>query len=137
MTAGEASSGATHRPLIGLSTYGIAHAEGFNIPAEYVQAVLRAGGMPLLLPTVDIDPVLPWLEKIHGLVLTGGGDIDPARYGADFHDTIYNLDADHDACELALAHQALSIRMPILAICRGMQVINVVRGGSLHRHAPR
>lgn len=136
MTPEDASSGNAHRPIIGLSTYGIAHAEGFNIPAEYVQAVLRAGGLPLLLPTAAVDPVAPWLEKIQGLVLIGGGDIDPARYGADAHDTIYNLDADRDTCEFELARQALDIRMPLLAICRGMQVINVMRGGSLHRHLP-
>ncbi len=136
MTPGDAARWASHRPIIGLSTYGIAHAEGFNIPAEYVQAVLRAGGLPLLLPTAGIAPVATWLEKIQGLVLIGGGDIDPARYGAGSHDSIYNLDADRDACEFALARHALRIRMPLLAICRGMQVVNVVRGGTLHPHLP-
>jgi len=123
-------------PLIGLSTYGIAHSDGFNIPAEYVQAILRAGGMPLLLPTAAVDAVDRWLEKIQGLVLIGGGDIDPTCYDAPPHDTIYNLDADRDACEFALAREALQRRMPLLAICRGMQVVNVVLGGTLHRHLP-
>lgn len=124
------------QPMIGLSTYGVAHSEGFNIPAEYVQSILRAGGMPLLLPTAAVDPVDGWLEKIQGLVLIGGGDIDPTCYGAAPHDTIYNLDSDRDACEFALARGALERRLPLLAICRGMQVINVVLGGSLHRHLP-
>jgi len=124
------------QPVIGLSTYGIAHSEGFNIPAEYVQAVLRAGGLPLLLPTAAVHPVEPWLDRIQGLVLIGGGDIDPARYGAASHETIYNLDAERDVCELALASSALKRRMPMLAICRGMQVVNVVLGGTLHRHLP-
>ena len=123
-------------PLIGLSTYGIAHSDGFNIPAEYVQAILRAGGMPLLLPTAAVDMVDGWLEKIQGLVLIGGGDIDPACYDAAPHDTIYNLDSDRDTCEFALARGALERRSPLLAICRGMQVINVVLGGTLHRHLP-
>ena len=123
-------------PIIGLSTYGIAHADGFNIPAEYVQAVLRAGGLPLLLPSASIDPVTRWLEKIQGLVLIGGGDIDPARYGAASHETVYNLDADRDRCEFALARGALDRLMPLLAICRGMQVVNVVQGGTLYRHLP-
>jgi putative glutamine amidotransferase len=127
---------AGHGPLIGLSTYGVAHAEGFNIPAEYVQAVIRAGGLPVLLPAAAVDSVSPWLAQVQGLVLIGGGDIDPARYGAGPHDTIYNLDVDRDACEFALARQALDRCLPLLAICRGMQVINVVRGGSLHRHLP-
>jgi putative glutamine amidotransferase len=124
------------QPVIGLSTYGIAHSEGFNIPAEYVQAILRAGGLPLLLPTAAVNPVDPWLERIQGLVLIGGGDIDPVRYGALSHEAIYNLDADRDACELALASSALKRRLPMMAICRGMQVINVVLGGTLHRHLP-
>jgi len=124
------------RPIIGLSTYGIAHSDGFNIPAEYVQAILRAGGIPLLLPTAAVDPVDAWLERVQGLVLIGGGDIDPACYGALPHETIYNLDSDRDACEFALARGALERRMPLLAICRGMQVINVVLGGTLHRHLP-
>lgn len=123
-------------PIIGLSTYGIAHSEGFTIPAEYVQSILRAGGLPLLLPTAAVEGVDPWLERIQGLVLIGGGDIDPGSYGAPSHDTIYNIDTDRDRCEFALAGRALERRMPLLAICRGMQVVNVVRGGTLHRHLP-
>ena len=128
--------GTAPRAIIGLSTYGIAHSEGFNIPAQYVQSILRAGGLPLLLPTAAVDPVDPWIERIQGLVLIGGGDIDPSRYGAASHETIYNLDDDRDACELALATGALQRRLPLLAICRGMQVVNVVLGGTLHRHLP-
>jgi putative glutamine amidotransferase len=126
----------THLPIIGLSTYGIAHSEGFTIPAQYVQSILRAGGLPLLLPTAALDRVNPWLDRIQGLVLIGGGDIDPASYGAASHETIYNLDRDRDACEFALAREALQRQMPLLAICRGMQVVNVVLGGTLHRHLP-
>jgi putative glutamine amidotransferase len=136
MTAGDLPNHAARRPLIALSTYGIAHADGFNIPAEYVQAVLRAGGLPVLLPTAAVNPVAPWLARVQGLMLIGGGDIDPARYGAGPHETIYNLDTDRDACEFALAREALERRLPLLAICRGMQVLNVILGGSLHRHLP-
>ena len=128
--------GDMNQPIIGLSTYGIAHNEDFAIPAAYVQAILRAGGMPLLLPTAAVDTVDRWLDRIQGLVLIGGGDIDPACYGAAPHDSIYNLDSDRDACEFALARGALASRLPLLAICRGMQVVNVVSGGSLHRHLP-
>ena len=124
------------RPVIGLSTYGVAHSEGFNIPGAYVQSVLRAGGLPLLLPTAAVDDIAPWLDRVQALILIGGGDIDPASYGAAPHDTIYNLDKDRDACEFALARGALERRMPLLAICRGMQVVNVVLGGTLHRHLP-
>ena len=115
MTAGKDSGNYSCRPLIGLSTHGIAHAEGFSIPAEYVQAVLRAGGLPLLLPAAPVDPVASWIETIKGLVLIGGGDIEPARYGCDVHDTIYKLDTDRDTCDFALARQGLFDRLVTVA----------------------
>ena len=124
------------KPRIGLTTYGIANSPGYNIPAEYVQSVHRAGGEPLLLPPTDTGSIDCWLELIQGLVLIGGGDIDPARYGAAPHEAIYNLDDARDACELELARRVLDRRLPTLAICRGMQVVNVVLGGTLHRHLP-
>lgn len=124
------------KPLIGLTTYGIANSPGYNIPAEYVLAIDRAGGVPLLLPPIDPGAVDQWIASIQGLVLIGGGDIDPACYGAASHATIYNLDAARDAVEFALARRAIDRQLPTLAICRGMQVVNVVRGGTLHRHLP-
>jgi putative glutamine amidotransferase len=123
-------------PMIGLTTYGIAHSDGFNIPAGYVQAVVRAGGVPVLLPTAESGSTDRWLEIVQGLVLIGGGDIDPAHYGANSHESIYNLDADRDACEFDLARRVIKRQLPTLAICRGMQVVNVVLGGTLHRHLP-
>ncbi len=125
-----------HQPLIGITTYGIAHSDGFNIPAAYVMAVVRAGGLPLLLPPVSVDPVDAWLDRVQGLVLTGGGDMDPARYGAPPHATVYNVDAARDECELALTVEAIRRRLPMLAICRGIQVVNVALGGTLHPHLP-
>ena len=124
------------KPLIGLTTYGVNENNAYTIPAEYVRAVKRAGGVPLLLPPCDPDSIDSWIEPIRGLALIGGGDIDPARYGAEPHETIYNIDIARDACELALARRALDLRLPTLAICRGMQIVNVLLGGSLHRHLP-
>jgi putative glutamine amidotransferase len=124
------------KPMIGLTTYGIAHSDGFNIPAGYVQAVVRAGGVPVLLPTAESGSIDRWLEVVQGLVLIGGGDIDPASYGALSHETIYNLDTTRDACEFDLARRVIERQLPTLAICRGMQVVNVVLGGTLHRHLP-
>ena len=124
------------RPLIGLTTYGIAHAEGYTVPAEYVQSVHRADGIPLLLPPVGVDSIRRTMETIQGLILIGGGDIDPARYGGAPHASVYNVDPARDAFECTLAEEALGSRMPILAICRGLQVLNVVLGGTLHRHLP-
>jgi putative glutamine amidotransferase len=122
--------------LIGLTTYGIANSPGYNIPAEYVLAIQRAGGVPLLLPPAGTAAIDGWLGVIQGLVLIGGGDIDPASYHAPTHETIYNLDGPRDTCEFALAERAIDMQLPTLAICRGMQVINVLLGGSLHRHLP-
>lgn len=122
--------------LIGLTTYGIANSPGYNIPAEYVLAIHRAGAVPLLLPPAGLDAIDGWLGVIQGLVLIGGGDIDPARYDAPSHETIYNLDGPRDDCEFELARRALDMKLPTLAICRGMQVVNVLLGGTLHRHLP-
>ena len=124
------------KPLIGLTTYGIANSPGYNIPAEYVLATERAGGVPLLLPPMDPGAIDRWIALLQGLVLIGGGDMDPACYGSVSHATIYNLDAARDAFELALARRTIDRQLPTLAICRGMQVVNVVRGGTLHRHLP-
>ena len=121
---------------IGLTTYGIATSDGYTIPAEYVLAVHRAGGVPLLLPPTGLEAIDDWFGVIHGLVLIGGGDIDPARYDAPPHEAIYNIDGPRDECEFEIARRAIDSRLPTLAICRGMQVVNVVLGGSLHRHLP-
>ncbi len=123
-------------PVIGITTYGVAHSDGFNIPAVYVMAVVRAGGWPLLLPPVSVDAVHACLNRVQGVVLTGGGDLDPARYGASRHATVYHVDAARDDCELALAVEANRRRLPVLAICRGIQVVNVALGGTLHQHVP-
>jgi putative glutamine amidotransferase len=122
-------------PLIGLTTYGRDENNRFYLPAEYVEAVRRAGGMPVLLP-----PGEPyWKElflQIDGLLLTGGGDIDPGLYGGIRHETIYNLDPKRDRGELELAREAVASELPTLGICRGAQVINVALGGTLIEHLP-
>ena len=95
----------------------------------------RAGGEPVLVPPGVDDPA-GLLARLDGLVLAGGGDIDPARYGGLAHETVYALDPTRDEGELALAQLVLERELPTLAICRGMQVVNVALGGSLHVHVP-
>lgn len=124
------------KPRIGLTTYPYGEGYGFHTPREYVEAVFRAGGVPVLLPTVDADMAETWVDGIEGLILIGGGDIDPELHGNAMHETVYSLNPVRDNCEMALARIALSRDMPILAICRGLQVVNVVCGGSLHVHLP-
>jgi putative glutamine amidotransferase len=104
------------------------------VPLSYARAVQRAGGLALLLPP-DPDP-LEVLDRIDALVLTGGCDIDPATYGAERHPETGSTTPDRDAFELALARGALERDMPLLGICRGMQMLNVAFGGGVEQHLP-
>lgn len=122
-------------PLIGVTTYGRNEENRFESAGQYVDAVRRAGGVPLLLPPGEER----WPELIahlHGLLLTGGGDIDPQRYGGCQHETIYMVDRERDAMELALARVAVERGVPTLGVCRGAQIVNVALGGTLHEHLP-
>jgi putative glutamine amidotransferase len=99
-------------------------------PFAYVRAVATAGGRPVQLPP-DADAVEGTLERIDGLVATGGIDIDPALYGGEEHPTMSGVRPEQDQAELALLEGALARNMPVLAICRGSQLLNVLRGGDL------
>jgi putative glutamine amidotransferase len=123
-------------PLIGITTYG-RDAEGrFALPVEYVEAVRRGGGVPVLLPPGEAS-VEELIERLDGFVLAGGGDVDPARYGGDVeHPKVDRVDPERDAFELALARAVVERRIPALSICRGCQVMNVALGGTLHEHLP-
>lgn len=122
-------------PIIGITTYSRNEAGEFNLPGTYVDAVQLAGGVPVLIPPSQTD-VTRLLDVLDGLIFSGGGDIDPSRYGGSPHSTIYLVDADRDEFELALADQILSATIPVLGICRGMQILNVATGGTLVTHIP-
>ena len=104
------------------------------VPDEYVAAVLRAGGTPLLLPPMPVAHATDVLEALDGLLLTGGGDIGPACYGALPEPETGSVDDERDASELALVAVATARHVPILGICRGAQLLNVAFGGTLHQH---
>lgn len=123
------------RPRIGITTYGRAPKTGFSLPAEYVDAVRRAGAVPLLLPPGESSVDL-WLDIVDGIVLAGGGDLDPQHYGGNHHQQIYMVDAERDRSELQLARSVLDRGVPTLGVCRGTQVLNVALGGTLHEHLP-
>jgi gamma-glutamyl-gamma-aminobutyrate hydrolase PuuD len=106
------------------------------LPASYADSVVAAGGAGLLLPPSPADAAGAVLDGLHGLVLVGGADVDPAHYGAIRDAQTGAPRADRDAWELALAREALARDLPLLAICRGMQVLNVVLGGDLIQHLP-
>lgn len=126
------------RPLIGITTYHRERGgrERFQVPAAYVDAVRLGGGLPVLLPPGDPRPG-EILGSLDGLVLCGGGDIDPALFGGRTgHEAQYSTCAERDGFELALVREALGRRTPLLAICRGLQVLNVALGGDLYVHLP-
>jgi putative glutamine amidotransferase len=127
-------------PLIGISSYaqqarwGAWDDQAVLLPRRYADRVAQAGGAPVLLPPMPgIERTLPRLD---GLVLSGGGDIDPARYGSPRDPESGPASDDRDSAELALCRAALDLGLPLLGICRGLQVINVALGGTLFQHLP-
>jgi putative glutamine amidotransferase len=129
------------RPVVGITTYveqaswGHWQLDAALIPYDYVQAIERAGGTPLLVPPVE-DGIEEILDTLDGLLLSGGADLDPETYGAEAHPQTTGLRPDRDRSELALLEGALARDLPVLAICRGSQVLNVARGGDLVQHLP-
>jgi putative glutamine amidotransferase len=126
-------------PRVGLTTYFKEAAWGdwrrvaALTPETYVGAVVRSGGTPLLLPPIGTDTSV--LEVLDALVIIGGSDLEPARYGQQPHPTT-RPEPYRDDHDLALVHAALERGTPLLAICRGVQVLNVALGGTLHQHVP-
>jgi len=124
------------RPLIGMVSYGLNESrDRYGVPTEYVASIERAGAHVVLIPPTDRTDVT-LLDLLNGLMLIGGGDVDPGRYGAEPHPTIEGVDLVRDAVELAVATRALAISLPTLAICRGAQLLNVALGGTLIQHLP-
>jgi putative glutamine amidotransferase len=132
---------ADSRPLIGITSYaetarwGVWEEAAALIPLTYVQAVNRAGGRPLIVPPSD-DGIEETLDALDGILFSGGSDIDPEAYGAEAHPETNGVRPERDRAELALLRGALERDMPVLAICRGSQVLNVARGGDLVQHLP-
>jgi putative glutamine amidotransferase len=124
-------------PLIGITCMTIL-AENYSprlgMSLSYVNALLKAGAAPLLIPHIADKAVLRAVyERLDGLLLPGGGDIDPVHYGESRHENCNEPSAERDDTELALARWAMDGEMPVLAICRGIQVLNVALGGSLYQ----
>jgi putative glutamine amidotransferase len=101
---------------------------------SYSRAIAAAGGVPVVLPPLDIEGIAPLLDQLAGVCLSGGPDLDPAAYGAVAQPELGPTWPQLDSYELALARQADASGVPLLAICRGMQTLNVARGGTLHQH---
>jgi putative glutamine amidotransferase len=130
------------RPLIGVTTYfeaarwGVWVREAALLPASYLRAVTRAGGVPVMLPPVGLDGLSSLVEGLDGIVFAGGVDVDPALYGAEPHGETSPAQPHRDRFEMALLRAVIEADLPFLAICRGMQALNVARGGHLIQHLP-
>jgi putative glutamine amidotransferase len=126
----------TSSPLIGVSTSITVgkHPERAYVNSAYLHALQQAGGVPVALPPQLSTASLTRLVRgLDGLLLTGGGDLDPALFGEEPHPTVYDVAPSRDAVETAAVRMAIERGLPVLAICRGMQVLNVALGGSLYQ----
>jgi putative glutamine amidotransferase len=129
------------RPIVGITTYaedarwGVWDAPAALIPLAYVRAIEEAGGRALLVPPAT-EGLEETLDVLDGLLFSGGADLDPGSYGAEPHPETNGVRPERDRAELALLEGALARDMPVLAVCRGSQVLNVARGGDLVQHLP-
>lgn len=132
------------RPLIGLTTYretarwGVWHTSADLLPASYAMSMEAVGGAPVLLPSQEdlVEGARAVVSRVQGLVISGGADVDPRRYGEHAGPHTKAWREDRDAWELALLAAAEEVGLPTLGICRGMQVMAVAAGGTLHQHTP-
>ena len=131
------------RPFVAVAAYHLADDRvsrwprgGYGVPAPYVERARAAGARTAILAPGESGSPAEILEPFDALLLVGGGDVDPARYGAEAGDTVYGVEPDRDAFEIDLLLEAVRAGLPTLCICRGMQVLNVAFGGTLHQHLP-
>ncbi|MEU2286876.1 gamma-glutamyl-gamma-aminobutyrate hydrolase family protein [Streptomyces sp. NPDC013178] len=141
MTDRTGAAGAQARPLIGVTTYleagacwGTWELDAALLPAGYPRLVQRAGGLAAMLPPDAPEHAAATVARLDGLVIAGGPDVDPARYGAERDPRTGPPARERDAWELALIDAALAAGIPLLGICRGMQLLNVALGGTLVQH---
>jgi gamma-glutamyl-gamma-aminobutyrate hydrolase PuuD len=129
------------RPIVGITSYvtpaawGVWNLDAVLVPYDYVRAVERSGGRALVVPPSD-EGVEEVLDAVDGLIFSGGSDLDPALYGQEAHPETFGIAPERDRAELALLRAALDRDLPVLAICRGSQVLNVALGGELIQHLP-
>jgi putative glutamine amidotransferase len=128
-------------PVVGIvaqeanARWGPWHRQAVLLPAAYVDRLSDAGALPVLLPPLG-PAAIGVLPRLDALVLAGGGDLAPSTYGGSTHPSVYGVNVARDQTELAITAAADGRGLPVLAICRGIQVLNVARGGTLHAHLP-
>ncbi len=129
------------RPVVGIATQTLPGKAGGDLPncwimgQRYVEALRTVGGIPWLIPLLPHDPdtMSGIFDRLDAIFLTGGVDVDPSRYGETRHPKCGNTDPDRDAVELMLLEHATATNKPVLAVCRGIQILNVARGGTLYQ----
>lgn len=125
------------RPIIGITCKIEGEKDWLYLPQSYAKAIEAAGGMPLLLPyPEDADRISQLIQLVDGLLLSGGVDLDPSYFGEQPHPALGEISPQRDAVELALAREALQADLPVFAICRGVQLLNVAAGGTLVQDIP-
>ncbi|MGE5594013.1 MAG: gamma-glutamyl-gamma-aminobutyrate hydrolase family protein [Betaproteobacteria bacterium] len=129
------------RPLVGVTCSGYSPNESgetrkHTLPHDYVYALTKAGSEVVILPAGDGESALRLAESLGGVVLSGGADLDPRHFGEEPHPSLGHIDPERDEFELALVKAAVQAGTPILAICRGIQVLNVAMGGTLYQDIP-
>lgn len=137
------------RPLIGVSTSDVCFPKAdtpqerqvprqreIKLAVEYLEAIESAGGIPVIVPPLQLGVLQPLLNELAGVCISGGPDINPSNYGATAHPELGPTESALDKFEIALVMRADVMKMPVLGICRGMQIINVARGGTLYQHLP-
>jgi len=122
-------------PLIGITTYPANDNSDVTLPDNYIAAVRRAGGIPVLIAPGE-PQTNELLDRLDGIVLAGGGDICPSWYAGEQHEAVYMVNAERDRMEIQLSLHVVDRAIPSLAICRGIQIVNVALGGTLHNHLP-
>ena len=129
-----------HKPLIGITA---GHSENkfghpiIHLLRTYVDATISAGGVPVIIPSeLSATDWKILYAKLDGVILSGGADIDPKLFNGEKHPTVYGIDLERDALEIAMAKQVVEDEKPFIAICRGFQVLNVALGGTLYTHIP-
>lgn len=121
------------RPVIGITAGFQEEEKRYHLSADYTEGIYRAGGLPVILPSLPPEAVPLIVTAIDGLLLSGGGDLDPYHFGEEPSPQTGQISPRRDSFELSIAREALSRRLPILGICRGMQVLNVAGGGTIYQ----
>ena len=119
------------KPIIGISSSLNEHV--LSVPTDYIQAITKFGGVPIILPNLQEDAIESIVELLDGLLLTGGGDIDPTLFNEEPHQNLGTITPERDEFEIAIIQKMMKLNKPIFGICRGLQILNIAIGGDMYQ----